>query len=75
MVKDVIYIPKKEKYLDALSGIGVCCLGHSHSEIIKVINDQTKKLIHVSNLFNIKNQQILANKLCKISKMNSAIFL
>ena len=69
-----LYTKKKEKYLDALSGIGVCCLGHSHSEIIKVINDQTKKLIHVSNLFNIKNQQILANKLCKISKMNSAFF-
>lgn len=69
-----LYTKKKEKYLDALSGIGVCCLGHAHNEITKVINDQTKKLIHVSNLFNIKNQEILANKLCKISKMNSAFF-
>ncbi|MEL0102426.1 MAG: aspartate aminotransferase family protein [Gammaproteobacteria bacterium] len=69
-----LYTKKKEKYLDALSGIGVCCLGHAHNEITKVINDQTKKLIHVSNLFNIKNQEILADKLCKISKMNSAFF-
>ena len=65
---------KKEKYLDALSGIGVCCIGHAHNEITKVINQQSKKLIHVSNLFNIKNQQVLANKLCKISGMNSAFF-
>ena len=69
-----LYTQKKEKYLDALSGIGVCCIGHAHNEVTKVINDQAKKLIHVSNLFNIKNQQILANKLCKISGMNSAFF-
>ena len=62
-----LYTDKKEKYLDALSGIGVCCIGHANNEITKVINDQAKKLIHVSNLFNIKNQQILANKLCKIN--------
>ena len=69
-----LYTQKKEKYLDALSGIGVCCIGHAHNEITKVINQQSKKLIHVSNLFNIKNQQALANKLCKISGMNSAFF-
>ena len=69
-----LYTQKKEKYLDALSGIGVCCIGHAHNEITKVINQQSKKLIHVSNLFNIKNQQVLANKLCKISGMNSAFF-
>ena len=48
-----LYTHKKEKYLDALSGIGVCCIGHAHNEVTKVINDQAKKLIHVSNLFNI----------------------
>jgi len=69
-----LYTQEKEKYLDALSGIGVCCIGHAHNEITKVINQQSKKLIHVSNLFNIKNQQALANKLCKISGMNSAFF-
>ena len=69
-----LYTQKKEKYLDALSGIGVCCIGHAHNEITKVINQQSKKLIHVSNLFNIKNQQVLANKLCRISGMNSAFF-
>jgi|TARA_B100001059_G_C17829899_1_gene583908 acetylornithine/N-succinyldiaminopimelate aminotransferase len=69
-----LYTNKKEKYLDALSGIGVCCIGHAHNEVTKIINKQSKKLIHVSNLFNIQNQENLANKLCKISKMNSAFF-
>ena len=69
-----LFTNKGERYLDALSGIGVCCLGHSHKDISKVISDQSRKLIHVSNLFNIKNQELLANKLCKISKMNSAFF-
>ena len=69
-----LFTNKGERYLDALSGIGVCCLGHSHKDISKVIADQSRKLIHISNLFNIKNQELLANKLCKISKMNSAFF-
>ena len=69
-----LFTNKGERYLDALSGIGVCCLGHSHKDITKVIADQSRKLIHVSNLFNIKNQELLANKLCKVSKMNSAFF-
>ena len=69
-----LYTQKKEKYLDALSGIGVCCIGHAHNEITKVINQQSKKLIHVSNLFNIKNQQVLAIKICMISGMISDFF-
>ena len=69
-----LYTDSKEEYLDAISGIGVCGIGHSHQEISKVIASQSKKLIHVSNLFQIKNQEELANKLCKISKMKSAFF-
>ena len=69
-----LYTDNGEKYFDAISGIGVCGIGHANSQISKVINDQSKKLLHISNLFNIKNQEILAKKLCKISKMNSAFF-
>ncbi len=69
-----LYTSNGKKYLDAISGIGVCGIGHCHREITEVINKQSKKIIHTSNLFNIKNQEILAKKLCKISKMNSAFF-
>ena len=69
-----LYSEKGKKYLDAISGIGVCGLGHSNNQITKVINSQSKKLLHVSNLFHIKNQEELAKKICKISKMDSAFF-
>ncbi len=69
-----LYSGKGAKYFDAISGIGVCGLGHSNNQITKVISSQSKKLLHVSNLFNIKNQEQLAKKICKISKMDSAFF-
>lgn len=69
-----LYTKNGIEYLDAISGIGVCAIGHSHNEITKTISNQAKKLLHVSNLFNIKNQEILANKLCTISNMSSAFF-
>ena len=39
-----------EEYLDFVSGLGVCSLGHCHPKVIKAIQDQAEKLIHVSNL-------------------------
>ena len=69
-----LYTKNGTEYLDAISGIGVCAIGHSHNEITKTISNQAKKLLHISNLFNIKNQEILASKLCNISSMNSAFF-
>ena len=44
-----LYDEKGKKYLDALSGIAVCGLGHSHPELSKVISDQASTLIHCSN--------------------------
>jgi acetylornithine aminotransferase len=65
---------KGNKYLDALSGIAVCGLGHSHPEISKVISDQAAELIHCSNFFAIPSQQQLAEKLCDISGMTNVFF-
>ena len=65
---------KGNKYLDALSGIAVCGLGHSHPEISKVIADQATELIHCSNFFAIPSQQQLAKKLCDISGMTNVFF-
>ena len=69
-----LYDEKGNKYLDALSGIAVCGLGHSHSEISKVIADQSAELIHCSNFFAIPSQQKLAEKLCDISGMTNVFF-
>ena len=69
-----LYDEKGNKYLDALSGIAVCGLGHSHPEMSKVIADQADALIHCSNFFAIPSQQQLAEKLCDISGMTNVFF-
>ena len=62
------------RYLDAVMGIAVCGLGHSHPEITEVIANQAGKLMHCSNLFFIREQQQLAEKLGSISGMDSMFF-
>ncbi len=65
---------KGDKYLDALSGIAVCGLGHSHPAITKAITEQLSTLTHCSNFFTIPNQELLAEKLCHISGMDKVFF-
>ena len=69
-----LYDEKGTKYLDALSGIAVCGLGHAHPELGSVISNQASKLIHCSNFFSIPSQQQLADKLCQISGMTNVFF-
>ena len=61
-------------YLDALSGIAVCGLGHAHPAVAKAISEQANKLIHTSNLYEIENQQNLADKLCELSGLDRVFF-
>ena len=63
-----------EKYLDALSGVAVNGLGHAHPKLIKAINQQIAKLIHVSNIYHIREQELLADKLCEVSGMDKVFF-
>ena len=62
------------KYLDFCSGIAVNSLGHSHPKLIKSIRDQSKKLWHVSNAFQIPEGERLAKKLCKKTFADFVIF-
>ena len=62
------------KYLDALSGIAVCGLGHSHPAITDALVNQSQVLGHCSNFFGIPNQEALAEKLCTISGMEQVFF-
>ena len=61
-------------YLDALSGIAVCGLGHAHPAIVHAITDQAARLIHTSNLYQITLQEKLGAKLCQLSGMDAAFF-
>ncbi len=60
-----LYNSKNEKYLDFASGIAVNSLGHCHPALIQALNKQSKVLWHVSNLYNINNQEKFAKLLCK----------
>ena len=54
-----------KRYLDLGSGIAVCCLGHAHPAITEALVEQSKKLIHVSNLYFTEPQGRLAAELVK----------
>ena len=62
------------KYLDAISGIAVCGLGHCHPEVSKAICDQAATLMHTSNLYEIPLQTKLADRLAKLTGMDSVFF-
>ena len=59
-----LYTANGKKYLDFVQGIAVNCLGHAHPKLVKTIKDQSKKLWHVSNAFQIPEGEKLAKKLC-----------
>ena len=63
-----------KRYLDALSGIAVCGLGHAHSAVTEAISTQAASIIHCSNLYNIQTQERLAEKLRAISGMEKLFF-
>jgi acetylornithine/N-succinyldiaminopimelate aminotransferase len=63
-----------KEYLDFVSGLGVCSLGHCHPKVVKTIQDQAERLIHVSNLYYIEPQIQLASLLCKHSFADKVFF-
>ena len=69
-----LFTDEGEKYLDALTGVAVVNLGHSHDKIVKTIKDQAEKLIHTSNWYRIDNQETLGEKLCEASGMEKVFF-
>jgi acetylornithine aminotransferase len=63
-----------KKYLDALSGIAVCGLGHAHPAVKEAICKQAGELIHTSNLYQIELQQQLGDALTRIAEMDRVFF-
>ncbi|MGD8583111.1 MAG: acetylornithine transaminase [Gammaproteobacteria bacterium] len=70
----VLWDTSGKQYLDALSGIAVCGLGHAHPAVTSAISKQAAKLVHTSNLYQIANQQLLADELCRISGLDRVFF-
>lgn len=62
------------EYLDALSGIAVSTLGHAHPKLVAAISAQAGRMLHTSNLYRIREQEELADKLCALSGMQEVFF-
>lgn len=69
-----LYSTDNKKYLDFVQGIAVNSLGHAHPKLVKIINNQSKKLWHVSNAFQIPEGEKLAKKLCQKTFANFVMF-
>lgn len=69
-----LYDEQGNAYLDSFSGIAVCGLGHAHPDVTRTIQQQAANLIHTSNAFQIKEQQLLAEKLTHLTGMEQAFF-
>lgn len=63
-----------DEYLDFVSGIAVNCLGHAALQIAEAVAEQSKKLIHISNLYWSPQQIELADRLCQASGFDRVFF-
>jgi acetylornithine/N-succinyldiaminopimelate aminotransferase len=63
-----------KEYLDFLAGLAVCNLGHCHPKVVKAIQDQAEKLIHISNFYYIEPQIQLASLICQHSFAGRVFF-
>jgi acetylornithine/N-succinyldiaminopimelate aminotransferase len=63
-----------KRYLDGLAGIAVNTLGHAHPRFTAALNAQIGKLIHCSNVYQVNEQELLADKLCSLTGMQEVFF-
>lgn len=69
-----LYDSEGNPYLDALTGLAVCGLGHAHEGVQQAVSRQAATLLHTSNLYEIDLQSRLAERLCTISGMEKVFF-
>ena len=69
-----LYDDTGKAYLDALTGLAVCGLGHAHPRVAEAIAGQASTLLHTSNLYRIPSQERLATRLCAMAGMDNVFF-
>ena len=69
-----VYDDEGREYLDLLAGIGVGALGHGHEGLAQAIAEQSREMIHCSNLFFHPLQGQVAERLAKLSGLSRAFF-
>lgn len=69
-----LYDEQGRRYLDGLSGIAVNTLGHAHPRLVSALTEQVGKMIHVSNIYRVREQEQLADRLAALSGMDEVFF-
>ncbi len=69
-----VYDEAGRGYLDALAGIAVSTLGHAHPRLVKAIAEQAGRILHASNIYRIREQEQLGDRLATLSGMDE-VFL
>ncbi len=69
-----LYDEAGRRYLDALAGVAVSTLGHAHPRLVKAISEQAGRLLHASNIYRIREQEALSDRLADISGMDEVFF-
>lgn len=69
-----VWDDERNEYIDALAGIAVNSLGHAHPEIVKTVQKQAARLMHVSNFYYNEPQSDLAEALVKLSGLDRVFF-
>jgi acetylornithine aminotransferase len=62
------------RYLDALAGIAVNTLGHAHPRLVKALSEQAGRLIHTSNVYRVREQEALSDRLTALAGMDEVFF-
>lgn len=69
-----LYDSAGKRYLDALAGIAVNTLGHAHPALVRAVSEQAARVIHVSNLFEVPEQERAAELVCDITGLDEVFF-
>ena len=69
-----LYDENGRRYLDALGGIAVNTLGHAHPRLVRAISEQAGRLIHTSNIYRVREQEQLSDRLASLARMDEVFF-
>jgi acetylornithine/N-succinyldiaminopimelate aminotransferase len=69
-----LYDEQGRRYLDALAGVAVNTLGHAHPILVAALTEQVGRLIHTSNIYRIREQEALSDRLTSLAGMDEAFF-
>ncbi|TLT07032.1 aminotransferase class III-fold pyridoxal phosphate-dependent enzyme [Aliarcobacter thereius] len=72
--KSILYDVKGKNYVDFASGVGVNSLGYANKKVVKTIKKQANKIVHSSNIYQIKSQEKCAKKIVELSSYDMKCF-